>query len=399
MKNKLETPFFEMKNVIQDYPWGSTTSLNELFGYDNPSNQPQAELWMGAHPNGCSSLMIDDTEYSLLELIQEAPNDVLSHQVNDAFSELPFLFKILAADRALSIQVHPSKEEAQIGFAKENEAGISLTAYERNYKDPNHKPELVYALTAYQAMNGFRSFDEIQGLLAFFSKSPLQKLAEDFSANASNEGLENLFRGVLSLKEAALDASIEELKEVALAHANEPTFAVILDLLKQYQSDVGVFAPLLLNVITLAPGEAMYLDARTPHAYLKGTGLEVMANSDNVLRAGLTNKHIDVEELIRCTEFKAKPYKDLVLKPSIHADEHRYDIPVRDFAFSLYTKADSTKVEVSSAEVLMPLDGELTLTHENGFSLTISKGRSAFVPAYTRSYSMKSDGRIARVYC
>ena len=154
-------PFYLMNNVIQNYAWGSVDSIQQLFGIDNPTQQPQAEIWMGAHPGGCSQITVAGKPQRLADVIQEHRSTLLSATTADQFGELPYLFKVLAAAKALSIQVHPSKAEAEIGFCKENEAQIPFHAANRNYKDPNHKPELVYALTEYHAMNGFRPLQHI----------------------------------------------------------------------------------------------------------------------------------------------------------------------------------------------------------------------------------------------
>ncbi|MEF1306498.1 mannose-6-phosphate isomerase, class I, partial [Vibrio owensii] len=199
-----------------------------------------------------------------------------------------------------SIQVHPNKQQAELGFALEEKQGIPLTAANRNYKDPNHKPELVYALTEYQAMNGFRPTSEIISFFSELAIPELQGLVDDLIANQTPTGLATFFSGLLSLegeqKEMALTVLLAQARITDL-----PLFNLILELEKQYPGDIGLFAPLMLNVITLQPGDAMFLDAETPHAYLKGTGLEIMANSDNVLRAGLTPKYMDVKELVACT--------------------------------------------------------------------------------------------------
>lgn len=159
--------FFLMNNVIQNYAWGSTTSVNQLFGIENPTGEPQAEVWMGAHPNGCSMVTVNGEETKLSSLIAQDMNAFLSEEVANRFGELPYLFKVLAAEKALSIQVHPNKQQAELGFALEEKQGIPLTAANRNYKDPNHKPELVYALTEYQAMNA--SAQQVKSSASFLS--------------------------------------------------------------------------------------------------------------------------------------------------------------------------------------------------------------------------------------
>ena len=286
--------FLLMQNPIQGYDWGSHDALTTLFGIPNPAGKPQAELWMGAHPNGCSEVTLAGDVQKLSTLIESAPAAVLGDATVARFGSLPFLFKVLCAEKALSIQVHPSKAQAEAGFAKEEAAGISPKAANRNYKDPNHKPELVFALTPYQAMNGFRA---IPAILALFDAMALPALAELTAALRQSQdeaGLQHFFHQMLILDGARKEAALTGLLAYAAARQDDETFALITSLAAQYPGDVGLFSPLLLNVVTLKPGQAMYLDACTPHAYVRGTGLEIMANSDNVLRAGLTPKYIDV---------------------------------------------------------------------------------------------------------
>jgi mannose-6-phosphate isomerase len=155
---------------------------------------------------------------------------------------------------------------------------------------------------------------------------------------------------------------------------------------------------MLLNVITLKPGEAMFLSARTPHAYIKGTGLEIMANSDNVLRAGLTPKHMDVEELVKCTDFVPKPMNTLLTQAEIKGCEHHFPVPVQDFKFSVFQEPKDQQVEMSSAEILMPIDADVTLLAQSGETLVLGKGQSAFIPAYVGNYTISCEGRVARAF-
>ncbi|GIB53116.1 phosphomannose isomerase [Vibrio cholerae] len=396
----------KLENTIQNYAWGSKTALQALFGIENAEQQPQAEIWMGAHPNGCSRVQCADGAYLLSELIERNKPDILSPRIAEQFGELPYLFKVLAAGNALSIQVHPSKAEAELGFAKEEAQGIERGHPQRNYRDANHKPELVYALTPYQAMNGFRSFAEI---IAFFEQvmakqyiPKVSSLLAHFCANQTSSGLEAFFVGILSLqgdeKQQALDALLTYAHQQVLNQDNCVEFALILELAQTYPCDIGLFAPIILNVITLQPGEAMYLDARTPHAYLKGVGLEVMANSDNVLRAGLTAKHIDVAELARCTLFAEKPKETLLLQPVVEGNKQSYLVPVPDFAFDCFVKAEAERIQVESAEIVFAIDADTTVAHPSGKSLLLKKGESAFVPAFAQEYTISSTGRVARVF-
>lgn len=389
--------FFPMTNPIQNYAWGSKTAMQQLFAIENPTNEPQAELWMGAHPNGCSCVTIAGQQVKLSDFIAQNPALILGEQTAAQFGELPYLFKILAAENALSIQVHPNKQQAELGFAREEQQGIALTAANRNYKDPNHKPELVYALTEYQAMNGFRAIDDILNVFTELAIDELSHLVDALSNNPTEPGLSDFFSGLLSLqgeaKTNAVEALIHQAKQVDL-----PLFALIVELEKQYPNDIGLFAPLMLNVITLQPGEAMFLQAETPHAYLHGTGLEIMANSDNVLRAGLTPKYMDIDELVACTQFKHKPFEQLRLEPEMIEGSERYPIPVADFKFAIIPPATQQAMCVRSAEIVLPLDSSMMLQHANGEQCLIAKGQSVFIPAYAEQYTITCDGRVARAF-
>ncbi|MBC3621584.1 mannose-6-phosphate isomerase, class I [Vibrio metschnikovii] len=391
-------PFFLMSNTIQNYAWGSIDSFSQLFDIANPQQQPQAELWMGAHPNGCSQVDYQGQKIRLSDLIASDPAHFLSANTAQTFGELPYLFKILAAEQALSIQVHPSKSEAEQGFAKENAAQIPLTAANRNYKDPNHKPELVYALTDYQAMNGFRPINEIVEHFQRVAIVPLQPLLEHLQQQQTEVGLKSFFTELLSFSGSEKQVAIEQLIAYAHRHQEQALFQLILTLAETYPHDIGLFAPLILNVLTLKPGQAMYLDARTPHAYLKGTGLEIMANSDNVLRAGLTPKHIDITELAKCTRFAEKPASTLLLTPKITDDALLFPVPVTDFKFAIYPQPKQCRVNVSSAQILLAIDHDATLTAADGQTVTIHKGESVFIPAHTEHYQLSSLGRVAKAY-
>ncbi|MFQ2063562.1 mannose-6-phosphate isomerase, class I [Aeromonas veronii] len=386
--------FLLMQNPIQGYDWGSHDSLTTLFGIPNPQGKPQAELWMGAHPNGCSEVTLAGSVQKLSSVIDRAPAAALGEATFARFGSLPFLFKVLCAEKALSIQVHPSKAQAEAGFAKEEAAGIDIKASNRNYKDPNHKPELVFALTPYQAMNGFRA---IPAILTLFERVHLPAIADLTAALVASQneaGLQHFFHQLLVLEGARKEEALAGLLTYAAAHQDEETFALITSLAAQYPGDVGLFSPLLLNVVTLQPGQAMFLDACTPHAYVRGTGLEIMANSDNVLRAGLTPKYIDVAELLDCTLCLPKPDDQILLSPRSDGAVQHFDVPVPDFTFSVYP-AGEHQLTTASAEILFAIDDTVTLK-QGEQSLRLEKGQSAFIPAATGSYQLLAEGRVAR---
>ncbi|MCG3866127.1 MULTISPECIES: mannose-6-phosphate isomerase, class I [unclassified Photobacterium] len=390
--------FFKMNNVIQDYAWGSKTSIESLFGIVNPDAKPQAELWMGAHANGCSEIEVQGKAVKLSDFIATDPDAIIGAQTQQQFGELPYLFKVLAAEKALSIQVHPNKQQAEVGFAKEEKMGIARNAANRNYKDPNHKPELVFALTPYQAMNGFRQIEDIAAQFNALEIPAISELVAVFNANQTEAGLRDFFAAMLSLEGEQKASAVNVLLAYSEAHKDQPLFALLLELAEQYPGDIGLFAPLMLNVLTLQPGEAMFLSACTPHAYIKGTGLEIMANSDNVLRAGLTPKYMDVPELVANTYFTPMAFDSLLLAPTQAENGLHYAIPVPDFKFSIYKQVDNISLTVNSAEIVFAIDAPVTLTHSNGDSVVIEKGQSVFIPAYTEQYQVTCVGTFARAY-
>lgn len=382
-------------NTLQEYAWGSPTALTTLYGIPNPENKPMAELWMGAHPKSPSYIEINGEKRSLREAISENQTAWLSPAVAARFGELPFLFKVLCADQPLSIQVHPSKQAAERGFAKENAAGIPLTAPERNYKDANHKPELVFALTPFKAVNGFRELHDIVSLLQPVSGA--HPAIAHFLTSPDMAGLAQLFTALLSMEGEEKALALDLLKATAEKSLGEPWDTVKL-IAQFYPEDSGLFSPLLLNVIELQPGEAMFLFAETPHAYLNGVALEVMANSDNVLRAGLTPKYIDIPELMDNLKFEAKPWDSLLTQPEVHPDRLDFPVPVDDFAFSVHQlSASPATVHQQSAAILFCIEGEAVI-NDGVTRLTLAPGESCFIPADASPVTVTGSGRLARVY-
>ncbi|AEX52177.1 mannose-6-phosphate isomerase [Rahnella aquatilis CIP 78.65 = ATCC 33071] len=386
----------KMHNGVQNYAWGSKDALTKLYGIKDAEGRPMAELWMGAHPKSSSRVENSHGEdISLRDQISADLTAQLGDKVAKRFGELPFLFKVLCADQPLSIQVHPSKSAAEIGYAKENAAGIPLDAAERNYKDPNHKPELVYALTPFQAMNGFRELREIVSLLQPVSGA--HPLIASYLMSPDVDHLRTLFAGLLSLEGEDKSRALDVLKSVLDEQHGEP-WDTIRSISEFYPDDSGLFSPLLLNVITLQPGEGMFLYAETPHAYLKGVSLEVMANSDNVLRAGLTPKYIDIPELLANLKFNARPASELLTAPVVKGAELNFPIPVEDFAFSIHSlAAEPQTLEQDSAAIVFCIEGQSVLV-KNNQTLVLSPGESCFLSATESPVTVSGNGRIARVF-
>ncbi|MEX0532945.1 mannose-6-phosphate isomerase [Raoultella terrigena] len=383
-------------NSVQNYAWGSHTALTELYGIANPNNLPMAELWMGAHPKSSSQILdASGSPRSLREFIESDKASLLGSKVSERFGELPFLFKVLCAAQPLSIQVHPNKQASEIGFAKENAAGIPLDAAERNYKDPNHKPELVFALTPFLAMNAFREFAEIAALLQPVASA--HPAIGEFLSSPDAERLSQLFASLLNMQGEEKSHALSVLQSVLDAEQGEPWQTIRL-IAEFYPDDSGLFSPLLLNVVKLNPGDAMFLFAETPHAYLQGVALEVMANSDNVLRAGLTPKYIDIPELVANVKFEAKPAAELLTQPQQHGAELDFPIPVDDFAFSLHAlSAQESTLAQQSAAIIFCVEGEATI-RKGEQSLTLKPGESAFIASDESPVAVSGSGRLARVF-
>lgn len=391
---------FKLENVIQNYAWGSKHAISKLFGIQNPNDEPQAEIWMGAHPNGCSKIAA--TGELLSEVIAKDSKGMFGDYTAARFGELPYLFKVLAAETPLSIQVHPRKERAQQGFERENALGIALDAPNRNYKDPNHKPELVYALTFYKAMNGFRPIAEI---IALFNEANISSLSQELAQlklQPNSDSLKCFFSAIMSLEGATKQFALEELyaaiERPAKTAMSREAFQYVADFKQHYKDDIGLFSPLLLNTVELAPGEAMFLHAETPHAYVQGTGLEIMANSDNVLRAGLTPKYIDVPELIDNTRFEPIDPRHIKLEPVLKEGKLSYPIPVDDFGFDLLSATDEVKsIYLRSAEILFCVEGEAVIC-ANDEHVTLRPGESVFVSHNSNVYQYQGNGILARAY-
>ncbi|MDL1989959.1 mannose-6-phosphate isomerase, class I [Vibrio parahaemolyticus] len=393
---------YTLNNPVKNFPWGSRTAIRDYFGVDNSNLEHQAEIWMGAHPSASSSISQAGVDTSLCDVIASNPDYWLGKETKENFSSLPFLMKVLAAEEPLSIQVHPSKKAAELGFAKENEQGIPLDAANRNYKDANHKPELVYALTPYLAMNGFREFREIVTNFDAIGLPVLKDLFQPFKQDPNPRTLAEFFAAILALegelKAQAISQLLNSLKMIGKDHFAYQASLLISRFSHLYPEDVGLFAPLFLNVIELQPGEAMFLYAETPHAYIHGLGVEVMANSDNVLRAGLTPKHIDVEELVANTNFESVKYEDLLMEGSVDLGRTTFNTPVDDFNVDVLTNTRVT-VDVSSPEIILCIQGEVCFLYK-GNLLVITKGESVVIPAHMKKYNIDCTGGVAiRAYC
>ncbi|AUX96190.1 MULTISPECIES: mannose-6-phosphate isomerase, class I [Enterobacteriaceae] len=389
----MKPSFYRLRNDIKNYAWGSRTALNTLFGVPNPDEQPQAEVWMGAHPAGCSEIENGSDSVSLLEAITQSPVSVLGSRTVEKFGQLPFLLKILSAETALSIQVHPDKHLAEEGYAQQgNRAG-------EDYNDANHKPELVYAITPFMAMNGFRPFQETVNHFLRLNAPELMPALAEFRGNLTCEGFKHFFVSLMQLAQREKDSVLKQLQVCLDSGGFTHLQSFITCLMRDYPGDIGILAPLFLHCITLEPGEAMFLRAGTLHAYVHGTAVEVMACSDNVLRAGLTPKKINLPELVKCTVFREIQEQELRLLPDDTGTERNYSVPVEDFCFSVIGNCQQKRVDVDSAQILLVLDGVTTLRHMNDEEMTLYAGQSVFIPALNETYFLTQNGQSCLVQC
>lgn len=385
-----------LKNTVQDYAWGSFTAIPELLNKQGPFDKPQAELWMGAHSKAPSKVKCDDHWISLLEVIEKNPEDVLGRRVAKKFeNKLPYLFKVLAATKPLSIQAHPSLAQAKEGFKRENELGIPFSAPHRNYKDNNHKPECICALTQFWALNGFRKVSHMISLIKKVCPNRLKNELDDLEKLPDPRGLKNFFNTLMTMDE-------DRKKQVtgdAIANAQrfseyDPAFRWMMDLHEQYPGDLGLLSPILLNLICLEPGQAMFLPAGELHAYLNGLGIELMANSDNVLRGGLTPKHIDVQELLRILNFKEREV-EILLPEKRKETESVYSTQAEEFALSLISIKKGLSHSSSmdrSVEILLCTEGEATITDTGkDEKIIIAKGASIIIPAIVGKYTIEGE--------
>ncbi|KHL02252.1 mannose-6-phosphate isomerase, class I [Sinomonas humi] len=386
-------------NTLRPYAWGSTTAIAQLLGRA-PSGGPEAELWIGAHPDSPSRVRGEGEreDTALDELISRDPEAALGAESVAAFGpRLPYLLKVLAAERPLSLQVHPTLAQAQAGFAAEEASGVERGAPHRNYKDDNHKPEMIFALSRFEALCGFRSpgdaaarFELLTALLAGQEAAEVtEQVAELLRGPDEGEAIRGAFARLLTGGSQVRSAVQAAAGAIEGSGTDDAALLTVAALARDYPEDPGVLVSLLLNRITLEPGEALSLGAGNVHAYLSGLGIEVMASSDNVLRGGLTPKHVDVPELLRTVAFESIPV------PIVRPDEsalgqelyrpgfaefqlQRIHVPAVEAGLDA-PRPEPVPVAQAGAAVVLVVDGSLTLDTPKG-DLVLSRGEAAFVP-------------------
>jgi mannose-6-phosphate isomerase len=390
-----------LKNTVQEYAWGSRTAIAELMGQPSPADRPQAELWMGAHPKAPSLVGTENGWESLADLIQDYPMDILGRGVAEKFDgKLPYLFKVLAAAKPLSIQAHPGAADAQAGYAREETRGIPFDAFERNYKDPHHKPECLCALTPFWGLCGFRNISETAILLHRLCPESLEGSFHLLEKNTPADSTQAFFESIMRMDPRKQARIVHE----AVRHAQDvkherPEYDWVARLHQAYPSDIGVIFPALLNLVCLQPGQALFLEQGELHAYLSGVGIELMANSDNVLRGGLTSKHVDVPELMRILSFKEKAV-DILLPENREQHAGVYRTPAREFELSVITldSGDNYEGQIDrSVEILFCTSGKHRIAETGDMHpLALAKGACVLIPAAVPGYTIQGKGVIYR---
>ncbi|MFE9096734.1 mannose-6-phosphate isomerase, class I [Streptomyces sp. NPDC007264] len=375
-----------LDNTIRPYAWGSTTAIPRLLGAE-PTGEPQAEMWMGAHPGAPSRT----PRGPLDKVIDQAPERELGDRAVARFGpRLPFLLKILAAGAPLSLQVHPDLEQAREGYQDEERRGIPIDAPHRNYKDTNHKPELICALTEFDGLCGFREPGAAADLLAGLGVDSLKPYVDVLHAHPEEAALREVLTAVLTADPEDMARTVTE--AAAACARLGGAYAPYAGIAHHHPGDPGVIAAMLLNHVRLQPGEALFLGAGVPHAYLNGLGVEIMANSDNVLRCGLTPKHVDVPELLRIVRFEAGDPN--VLRPEASSDgEEVYDTPIDEFRLSRYVLPEGAAVRDltrSAPQILLCTAGTVRVGEH-----VLGPGGSVFVPADEKA-GVSGDGTVFR---
>ena len=383
-----------VRGHAQHYAWGSTDAIPKLLNHTNPKHEPFAELWLGAHPDLPAHATIGSAEIALNRLTAWAGPVLLGERAFEQFDgAFPFLMKILSAAKPLSIQAHPNTEQAESGFARENHA--DLDDPQRSYTDDKHKPELISALEDFYALRGFKPLDELERTVRDMPE--LSDLVPD--GTLTHDGMVELYVELMQLPQLEVNRRLIPLlqrlrtanEHRAFGKTNPAYWAIRADdtFSRDGHMDRGLFSVFLLNLVHLRPGQAMYLPAGEPHAYLEGTGVEIMANSNNVLRGGLTSKQVDVEELLSMLTFECgKPTVLELNRDRGSGTRARYATPALEFELSrvqLNAGEHDVTVATRGVELGIVLDGNVNIDSRNGSNLDLERGQTFLIP-YGISY-------------
>ena len=386
---------FHLKGKVQNYAWGGYTFIPNLLGFSNSDNIPCAEYWMGTHPSASSIISDDMTSVTLKDFITDNTTTTLTNRVFEQFGELPYLLKILDVKDMLSIQVHPTKTEAKKGFDAEELAGIPITAPHRNYKDSNHKPEVMVALSEFWLLHGFKEKDALmQTLIEVQEFNVLQPLFK-------TAGYKGLYQMVMEMEQQYIDSMMTPLvkRELRRKANNQLTkkdagwwVAKLFEGKEENikNIDKGIFSIYFFNIVEVALGEAIFQRAGVPHAYLEGQNVELMANSDNVLRGGLTPKHIDIPELLKHTLFEGI-VPNIMKGNDIGNNAVNYPCPVADFGINKITlNGNSHQATATSLEIIIAVEGGAVINSSR--NIVLKQGEAvAILP--NEVYKIESSGK------
>ncbi|GAA1861701.1 mannose-6-phosphate isomerase, class I [Myceligenerans crystallogenes] len=412
---------FRLRNTVQTYDWGAFDAIPRLLGAE-PDGTPNAELWLGAHPSAPSrtspagAVVGPDaaalqaaapgsgTPATLDALIRSAPDAMLGKRVADEYGpRLPYLLKVLAARRALSLQVHPKPHTAREGYNRENRLGLPAGSPKRSFHDDQHKPEMLVALTQFEGLAGLRGTRAALGLLDGLQGKLVDGVVGALRADRSAAGMRAAFEVLIAARadtgcRADIEKTVDSVRErLAGGSPFERADRTVVDLAEQHPGDPGAIASLLMNRFTLEPGEALFTPAGELHAYLHGVGAEIMASSDNVLRAGLTTKLVDAEALMECASFAARP----PVLPEVATAGGRgqvatYRAPVPEFALTLadVDPGEDVALPDEGPRIVLCLDGETTLSCGSGTTTTLGRGDSVFVPDAAGALTISGAGHV-----
>ena len=391
---------YRLTGQVQHYAWGGKNYIASLIGLNSAKDQPCAEWWLGAHPSAPSEIENVTGKQSLIEFLSQNPTALGQASRQQFGDELPYLLKILDVEKPLSIQLHPTKDQAEKGFEAENAKGVSLTDNTRTYKDRNHKPEMMIALSDFWLLHGFKTKSQI--LATLNARPSLQPLAEKLST----QSLAEFYADVMLADQSTLanwllpiiEANQQPYKNSELALDN-PDYWVLYTMeamaISPEKLDAGLVCFYLFNIVHLKEGEGIFQDAGIPHAYLRGQNVELMACSDNVIRGGLTPKYVDIVELLKIVDCREVTPKIISAAPQ-NQSEFTYKTPVNDFALAQIRVEPEkhTKVNLQSAGILLVMQGELKI-QEKSTALTLKQGESAFITANSNVEIMSEKGGYA----
>ncbi len=395
---------FPIKGAVQNYAWGGKEFIPKLLGVQNTANQPFAEVWLGTHQRGSAILKMDGKEVLLKDFLEKNPEALGKKVINKFGKNLPYLFKVLDVNKMLSIQIHPTKKAAIAGYYAEEKGGIPINAFDRNYKDDNHKPEVMVAMTEFWLLHGFKSLEAIEAVLA--SVPEFKMLLEYYQRILQKEVDNKLFyfyKNLMEMSQKMVDEILKPLGErLSLAFSknelkkSSPDYWAALafrnNMLAGGHCDRGIFSIYIFNLVCLKKGEAIFQDAGIPHAYLEGVNMELMANSDNVLRGGLTVKHIDVKELLQHLIFEPVT-PQVLIGNEIERGVKVYKTPAPDFELTRIFLKDFQVyhcTEVKTPETLIVMQGEV-IVQSGDDEFRMERG-GAFFATSGSEYTLVSDG-------